>query len=92
MIIPSSYAIFIRHADKQKEAYESGLDSTLLGMGAGITGALGGIIVGYIGFKLIFILAGTFTLIAALLILRLKKEMLPRVSRKIHEFPAEKIF
>ena len=56
MIIPSSYAIFIRHADKQKEAYESGLDSTLLGMGAGITGALCVIIVLYIWFKIIFIL------------------------------------
>ena len=55
MIIPSSYAIFIRHTDKGREAYESGLDSTLFGIGAGITGAVGGIMVGYLGFKLIFI-------------------------------------
>ena len=40
MVIPSSYAIFIRHTDENQEAYESALDSTLLGIGTGITGAL----------------------------------------------------
>ncbi|OGZ67544.1 MAG: hypothetical protein A3C58_02230 [Candidatus Staskawiczbacteria bacterium RIFCSPHIGHO2_02_FULL_34_10] len=90
MIIPSSYAIFIRHTDKGREAYESGLDSTLFGIGAGITGAVGGIMVGYLGFKLIFILTGTFTLISLFFIFPVRKDMLPRVPRKIHEFPVEK--
>ena len=90
MIIPSSYAIFIRHIDKGREAYESGLDSTLLGIGAGITGALGGIMAGYIGFQLIFVLTGVFTMVSILFILAIRKDMLPRVSRNIHEFPANK--
>ncbi len=87
MVIPSSYAIFVRHVDKGKEAYEGGLDSTLLGLGAGIAGAIGGILAGYIGFQLIFILTGVFTLVAALLVLPLKKHTLPRVSRKAYELP-----
>ena len=87
MIIPSSYAIFIRHADKGKEAYESGLDTTLLGLGAGITGALGGILVGYIGFELIFILTGVFTLLSVVLIFPIRRDMLPRMPRNSHEFP-----
>ncbi len=87
MVIPSSYAIFVRHVDKGKEAYEGGLDSTLLGLGAGIAGAVGGIMAGYIGFQLIFILTGIFTLVAALLILPLKKHMLPKVPRQVYEFP-----
>lgn len=89
MVVPSSYAIFIRHADKGKEAYESGLDSTLLGVGAGITGAIGGILAGYIGFQLIFILTGVFTLISVIFIFSVRKEMLPRVPQKIHKIPQE---
>ncbi len=90
MVIPSSYAIFVRHADKGREAYESGLDSTLLGIGAGVTGAVGGIMAGYIGFKLIFILTGIFTLISVLFVFAVRKEMLPKVPRNIHEFPINK--
>lgn len=90
MVIPSSYAIFIRHVDKGREAYESGLDSTLLGMGAGIAGAIGGIMAGHFGFQLIFILTGVFTLISVLLIFYVRKDMLPRVPKKIHEFPVSK--
>lgn len=87
MIIPSSYAIFIRHVDRGREAYESGLDSTLLGLGAGVTGAIGGILAGYIGFELIFVLTGVFTLLSALLIFPIRKNMLPEVPRKTHKFP-----
>jgi len=92
MVIPSSYAIFIRHIDKGREAYESGLDNTLLGVGAGITGAIGGIIVGYIGFQLIFILTGIFTFVSVFFIFWVRKDMLPKVPTKIHEFPVSKTF
>ncbi len=87
MVIPSSYAIFVRHVDKGKEAYEGSLDSTLLGLGAGIAGAIGGILAGYIGFKLIFVLTGVFTLVAAALVWPLKAQMLPRASNIVHKFP-----
>ncbi len=90
MVVPSSYAIFIRHADKGREAYESSLDSTLLGIGAGVAGAIGGILVGYIGFKLIFILTGTLTFISVLFIFAVRKEMLPKVPQKIHNIPIGK--
>ena len=90
MIIPSSYAIFIRHADKSKEAYESALDSTLMGVGAGITGAIGGIVAGEFGFRLIFIIAGVFTLLSVFFIFWVKKDMLPKVARGIHQLPIEK--
>lgn len=92
MVIPSSYAVFIRHIDKGKEAYESGLDNTLLGIGAGVAGAIGGIVVGYIGFQLIFILTGAFTLLSALIVFLVRKDMQPKVPHKIHEFPVKKVF
>ena len=87
MVIPASYAIFIRHTDKNKEAYESGLDNTLLGVGAGITGALGGVLVSYTGFELIFILTGTFTLLSVFLLLPARQHMLPKMPQNVHEFP-----
>ena len=90
MIVPSSYAIFIRHTDKGREAYESSLDSTLFGLGAGIAGALGGIIAGYIGFQFIFILTGLFTLSSLFFLFRVRKDMLHRVPRNIHELPGNK--
>lgn len=90
MVIPSSYAIFIRHTDKGREAYESGLDSTIFGAGAGIAGAVGGIMAGYIGFNLIFILTSAFSFISLIFIFRVRKDMLPKVSQNIHEFPIGK--
>jgi len=90
MVIPASYAIFIRHVDKGKEAYESGLDSTLFGVGAGITGAIGGILAGYIGFSLIFILTGLFTLSSVFLLFPVRKNMLPKMPQGVHEFPVNK--
>lgn len=90
MVIPSSYAIFIRHTDKGKEAYESGLDNTLLGLGAGITGGLGGLMAGYFGFQMIFILTGTFSLLSVLFLFPARKHMLPRMPQNVHEFPVSK--
>ncbi|MBZ9569290.1 MFS transporter [Patescibacteria group bacterium] len=78
MVIPSWSAIFTRHIDKGKEAFEWGLDSTFLGFGAGIAGAIGGIFVAVFGFKVIFILVGIFTIISAGLLLLIHKEIAPR--------------
>ncbi len=78
MTIPSWCAIFTRHIDKGKEALEWGIESTALGFGAGIAGAIGGIMVAIFGFKIIFILVGSFTIISAGLLLLVHKEIAPR--------------
>ena len=87
MVIPSSYAIFIRHVDKGREAYESGLDNTLMGLGVGIAGAVGGIIAGYGGFGILFFVTGVFTLGSILIIVPLRPYMFPKVPRHIHKLP-----
>jgi MFS family permease len=86
MVVPSSYAIFTRHIDKGKEAFEWGLDSTILGVGVGVTGAIGGVMAAYFGFKTIFILTGIFTIISAFLIFLIRKEIHPK-DQITHKIP-----
>lgn len=74
MMIPSWYAIFTRHIDKGKEAFEWGVDSTFLGFGAGITGAIGGILTVF-GFQMIFIFAGIFNFLSAIILLLIRKDL-----------------
>lgn len=78
MVIPSWSAIFTRHIDKGREAFEWSVRSTSLGLGAGIAGALGGIIAGLYGFTVIFVLVGSFTMIATFLLLVIYKNIAPR--------------
>jgi len=75
MIIPSFYSIFTKFIDKGKEAFEWGMNSTMLGFGVGITGALGGILYSYFGYQIIFILVGSVTILSALVMLFVKKEV-----------------
>ena len=87
MLVPSLYAIFTRHIDKGKEAFEWSVDSTILGFGVGITGAVGGLIASRFGFSIIFILTGVLNLVAGFLLLSIKKNMslknveVPRVQQ-----------
>ncbi len=84
MMIPSWSAIFTRHIDKNKEAFEWGTNSTALGFGVGIAGAVGGIMAVFFGFNIIFILVGGFTIVSSVLMLRIRKEISPknRISRR----------
>jgi predicted MFS family arabinose efflux permease len=75
MMIPSSSAIFARHVDEGKEAYEYSLRSTSLGFGVGLAGAVGGIVTTVWGFKLIFLFVGIFTMVSGLILLSLKNQL-----------------
>ncbi len=90
MVVPSATAIFIKHADKGREAYESSLDSTLLGVGVGIAGALGGIMAAYLGFTMLFLLTSLLNFVAVLFIFPVRRDMLSKMPRGVHEFPINK--
>lgn len=68
-------AIFTRHIDKGRESTEWGLDATSVGLGSGISGAIGGWAVMKFGFNLVFIVVGFIGLIGAFLLLALKNEI-----------------
>jgi len=72
MALPSWSAIFTRHIDKGKEAFEWSISSTSIGAGAGIAGGLGGIMAGVVGFKVVFIFVSLFTAMAAILLIVIK--------------------
>ena len=75
MVIPSRGAMFTRHIDKGQEAYEWAMNSTCLGIGAGITGAVGGIIASAYGFRIVFLLAGFFSFFSALVVFLIKDKV-----------------
>jgi len=78
MNIPGWCAIFTRHIDKGKEAFEWSTRSTFIGFGAGIAGALGGIIAAKFGFNVLFTGVGIFTLASALLPFLIYKDIFSR--------------
>lgn len=78
MALPSWLAIFTRHIDKGKEAFEWSLESTSISMGAGIAGGIGGIIASILGFKILFIFVSALTIFAAFLLLLVKNDVSKR--------------
>lgn len=82
MAIPSWYAIFGRHIPKNREALCWGLDSSVLGLGAGVTGIIGGTIAQSFGFIPLFVGVSVLNIIAALLFLFIIKDILPKVPSK----------
>lgn len=85
-------AIFSRHLDEGKEATEWGLDATLVGLGIGISGALGGMIAQVFGFKVIFVLVGSLGILSALVLLGILKIISPRSLKKGLIFSLREIF
>jgi len=85
-------AIFSRHLDKGKEATEWGIDATLVGLGIGISGALGGLIANSFGFEIVFILTGIFGILASLLLFAILKTISPRSLKKGLIFSLREIF
>lgn len=67
MNVPGYTAIFTRHINKGKEAFNWSVRSAMIGIGAGIAGALGGIIANRFGFNALFIGIGGFILLSAFL-------------------------
>ena len=92
MVIPPWDAIFTRHIDKGKEAFEWSLESTTLGFSAGIAGAVGGLLVALVGFKIVFILVGSFTFLAAALLFLIRKELIPKTKPSLPTLPFKPSF
>lgn len=85
-------AIFTRHIDKGKEATDWGVDATLVGLGIGVAGGLGGFMVAKFGFNFIFVLVGLLGLLAAILPLFILKLISSRKLQRGVIFSLKEIF
>lgn len=84
MAIPGWAAIFTRHIDKGKEAFEWSLESTAIGLGTGITGAIGGILASKFGFNLVFIIVATVAFMGTILLLTIRKNVFLRGDHHLY--------
>jgi len=92
MALSGSSAIFTRHIDRGKEATEWGVDATLVGLGIGIAGALGGLIAASFGFGALFVLVGILGITAAVVLLSILKLLSPRSLGKGMIFSFKELF
>ncbi len=97
MNMPGYTAIFTRHIDKGREAFEWSVRGALVGIGTGVAGALGGVIAQNFGFNTLFVGAGIFIILSSVLPIFILKEMKIRSGKapivpeiKILEPPAPK--
>ena len=83
MNIPGYTAIFTRHIDKGMEAFDWSVRSSFIGIGSGITSALGGIIAYRFGFLTLFVAIGIFLFISSFLPLLIMKEISSKNKKAI---------
>ena len=72
--------IFSRHLDKDNISLDWSLDSSVAGIGAGVTGFLGGVIAETMGYNIVFVSAGILALIAAFVLIAVPDLILPKPS------------
>ena len=92
MAFAGSSAIFTRHINKGREATEWGVEATLVGLGIGVSGGLGGLLVASFGFNIVFVLVGTFGFLSAIVLLSALKLISPRSSGKGMIFSFKELF
>lgn len=77
--VPAWYSIFTRHVDKWRISFEWSLESVFsVGLATAVATALGGYLADAFGFQILFLGAGIISVSASILLLLLKKELLPK--------------
>jgi len=77
LYVASWPAIFSRHLDKEKVSFDWALDSTAVGLSAGISGFLAGVVASRWGYETVFIAGAVLSLISALVLLAAPNLILP---------------
>lgn len=78
MAYPAWCAIFTRHIDKGREGLEWASYGTAVDLGIGTAGVIGGLMVSKFGFDSVFLIVGIISLISGLLLLTLRKYIIPK--------------
>ena len=89
-LLPPFYAIFTRHIDPGSEGFEWSIRSSFsFGGGAAVGGALGGILLGILGFRNIFLVAAMFNLLSVIALLFMRPYIMPSTSNPVQRIPLE---
>ena len=85
--IPAWSGIFTRHIEKGREAFCWSLDSSALGIGAGIAGVIGGTVAERFGFTPLFIGVFVLGLASSFVMFLIKKDLYARPRKEIYPLP-----
>ena len=89
-LLPPFYAIFTRHIDKGSEGFEWSVRSSLsFGGGAALGGALGGILLGLVGFRKIFLIAALFNILSVIALSFMGPYIMPCTRKSVRRIPLE---
>jgi MFS family permease len=91
-VVPTWSGIFTRHIDKGKEAFSWSLESTGIGLAAGLAGAFGGFLASTVGFKAVFVLVSLFGFISASTLLLIRNRVFTKNGFTPKVPPLEKPF
>ncbi|MDP3769502.1 MAG: MFS transporter [Candidatus Sungbacteria bacterium] len=83
-LLPPFYAIFTRHIDPGSEGFEWSLRSSLsFGGGAAIGGAIGGLMLGIVGFRNMFVIAAFFNFLSVAVLMFMRPYILPQTLKPV---------
>ncbi len=89
-LLPPFYAIFTRHIDPGSEGFEWSIRSSFsFGGGAAIGGALGGILLGIVGFHAVFLIAALFNILSVITLLSMRPYIMPSTPNPVRRIPLE---
>ena len=76
--VPPFYALFTRHIDKGSEGFEWSIQSSIaFGGGSALGGALGGVLLGLVGYSNIFLIVSCMYFLSCLMLLFLRPRLIP---------------
>lgn len=89
-MLPPFYAIFTRHIDRGSEGFEWSIRSSFsFGGGAALGGALGGILLGLLGFRNVFLIAAMFNLLSVAVLLFMRPYIMPKTPKRVERISLE---
>ena len=83
MNISAYPAVFTRHIDKGRESFDWSTRAAMIGIGAGVAGALGGIVANRFGFNVLFIGIIVFVLTSAFIPFFIYKRICPKNEKTL---------
>lgn len=80
--IPAWSGLFSRHLDQKRYSFDWSLDSTAIGLTAFVTSLVGSVLAEWLGFQIVFLIVGAFSLISALMLYFAPDIFLPKQTTK----------